>query len=513
MRTKNILSVLQTSLILLLALFLPVSCTKDDQRHPSSVKNANIEQKTARQRFPEPPMAPNVFIIVADALRYDILGCYGGPAHTPHIDRLAKEGILFNNAYSTSPWTAPSSVSMFTGNYPTTYAYAPYGKTIRIQVPDQATLLPEILAGKGIATAMLVENPNASLHNSFQGYQRSLPLSVRKPIPPQDIVRWQGRFGPFLGEIHPWPRYNSVYQWAGHIMELPAGQRFFFVQWFLDPHAPYDAPPPFVGRTTSAFGNMPHDQKLYKRPLPMWRESFSATEIAYSKALYQAEVESVDERIGILMASLKHAGLFKDTLIIFTSDHGEQFGERGQTGHGGFGKGVSYYEPLVHVPLIMRGPGLPMGVKREGPVSLISLMSTVADFLGVSAAARSMQGESIAAFAAGSEKRPAQRPLFFTDVRENIQRDAVLFNGYKLIAVGDDDAELYDMKDDPHETRNLAVQQPGLVRKMRTLLTRFRQQNHERLARNKTLGQHPLPQSPEERKKTIHRLKELGYMK
>ncbi|MCK5618807.1 MAG: sulfatase-like hydrolase/transferase, partial [Candidatus Krumholzibacteria bacterium] len=111
-------------------------------------------------------------MIVSDALRQDVLGCYGGDARTPNLDWLAKNGVLFENAYSTSPWTAPSAVSMFTGNYATTYGCSPHAKTrrpgpIRIYVPRSEHLFVEALNQDGYVTAMKIENVNASMHNNL----------------------------------------------------------------------------------------------------------------------------------------------------------------------------------------------------------------------------------------------------------------------------------------------------------------------------------------------------------
>ncbi|MCK4775317.1 MAG: sulfatase-like hydrolase/transferase, partial [Candidatus Krumholzibacteria bacterium] len=125
----------------------------------------------------------NVVIIVSDALRQDVVGCYGGVARTPNIDWLASNGIRFENSYSTSPWTSPSAVSIFTGNYATSYAYSREGRSKKnpvstktedlyvpqIYVPHSEYLLAESLKDLDYVTGMQNENVNASLHNNLQG--------------------------------------------------------------------------------------------------------------------------------------------------------------------------------------------------------------------------------------------------------------------------------------------------------------------------------------------------------
>ncbi len=134
------------------------------------------DDSTQQTTAPAPPA--NVVLVVADALRQDVLGCYGGEAVTPNIDKLAASGVLFENAYSTSPWTPPSAVSIFTGNYATSYPYSKVRKVVQAHVPDEERLLAEVLRDQGYDIAMRRGNYLIAMHNCLQGFEM-LPDELR----------------------------------------------------------------------------------------------------------------------------------------------------------------------------------------------------------------------------------------------------------------------------------------------------------------------------------------------
>jgi arylsulfatase A-like enzyme len=464
----------------------------------------------------------NVVMIVSDALRQDVLGCYGGEARTPNLDWLANNGVLFENAYSTSPWTAPSAVSMFTGNYATTYGCSPHAKTrrigpIRIYVPGSEHLFVEALNQDGYVTAMKIENVNASMHNNLQGFE-SIPDSVSFDNVADDIKRITGGKAhdspvyKVLGntELIESPAYQNSFTVLSHLLELDPEKNFFLLHWMLDPHYPYDPVEKFNSQIVVDESALSQDKRIYSRVIHTMAD-LSTAERRYVRDLYIKEVESVDERVGFVVKTLKHKGLLDYTYIVFTSDHGEQFGEHGLFGHGGHGLGCHYYEDLLKVPLLIFGPKLPKGKRIKDNVSNLDLMPTLKDLLGVEYK-DDMQGQSYKTLMVGDASRDGV--LYFDDVRTHEQNDALLDGSFKLISLKDNNFELYDLAEDGGESLNIASSQPDRVASMYDAVLRLRKTNSVRQEKNiAALDEDDLRELPEQEKQDIiKKLKSLGYI-
>ncbi|MFH1754421.1 MAG: sulfatase/phosphatase domain-containing protein, partial [Candidatus Latescibacterota bacterium] len=223
-----------------------------------------------------------------------------------------------------------------------------------------------------------------------------------------------------------------------------------------------------------------------------------------------AEVESVDERIGFVVSLLAHKNLLDKTYIIVTSDHGEQFGDHGLFGHGGFGRGCHYYEGLVKIPLLIYGPGISAGRRITGSVSNVDLMPTLKDLLHI-AYEDHMQGESFKMLL--FEKTDWKRTIYLHDVQEHDQLDALVENDYKLICLGDDKYELYNLAADPGEENNIADANAKRVKSMLATIEKFRADNKERKKANiAALGDDMEEKSEAEKRKIMRQLKSLGYV-
>lgn len=462
----------------------------------------------------------NVVIIVSDALRQDVLGCYGGDARTPNIDWLAGNGVLFENSYSTSPWTSPSAVSMFTGNYATTYEYSTegmhrvetaepktgYTEFPRIYVPPKELLFVEVLKELGYAAGMEIENINASMHDNLQGFEYVSQSSASKRTAAGiNEITGGALFDSWQNAVGYWHSFYVLRR----LMENAHEQRFFLLDWILDPHSPYDPVKKFFSRIDADEQKLPHPKDYYtakKYDRPRCTEA----EQDYIKRLYIAEVESVDERVGFILRVLKHKRMLDRTYIVFTSDHGEQFGEHGLYEHGGHGIGCHYFEGLIRVPLIFSGPGLPAGKRIKDRVTLLSLMPTLRDLLGVEYD-DDMQGGSVAPLLLGNSI--ASEALYFDDIQEHDQVDALVEGNYKLIVTKDGSFELYDTAGDPLEENNIAARSPELVEVMYQTIVRWREENSSRRKRNlAALGDHVNEMSSEEKQKVIEKLRSLGYV-
>ena len=239
-------------------------------------------------------------------------------------------------------------------------------------------------------------------------------------------------------------------------------------------------------------------------------KNFSDYEHFYIKALYKAEVESVDERVGYIIQALKHRKLLEKTFIVFTSDHGEMFGEHGRLGHG-----HDYYEELVHIPLIIMGPGIPQGKREKTVVSHLDLMPTLKDLLGVKYA-DNIQGKSYSALFYGGSIR--DRVPYFDRISNTVTKkvgsDALRMNGYKLIINKENNRytfELFNLGDDPCEKKDISGENRQIIQKMFKKILDIRKNNKARLKRNLAKVDKDV-NLDKEWKKTMEELKTLGYL-
>lgn len=298
----------------------------------------------------------NVVLISLDTLRADHLGSYGYPRNTsPHLDDLAKKGILFEKAISQSSWTMPSHASLFTSFYPSdlNLVYFPYPG----RISENTTVLTELLKEEGYATACF--HGGSFLDEGFgfdQGFDVYKSNGQRMEQNTKDIYAW-------LSENH--------------------DKKFFLFLHNFNVHTPYTAPEPyrsyFTNNSISTDINsfMGDIKRLYRQSGSLPYENNSDLEYVVSQ--YDGEIAHLDHLIGQLLEELITRGLLNKTIIIVTSDHGEEFLE-----HGDFGHVRSLYDELVHVPLILWAPTLPEGRVVSHQVRLIDVMPTVLDLLGIS---------------------------------------------------------------------------------------------------------------------------------
>jgi len=433
------------------------------------------------------PSPPNLLLFVTDTLRADALSCYGGPAHTPNICSLAERGVLFEAAHANGPWTPPSAVSIFTGNYPT--AYANLGESGESYwVSDEEVLLAEALRARGYDVRFGSGSPIVAKTNALQGFER-LPEPTRAV---------DASFAGVAG--------------SAQYLRDHDGTAFFLLEWVMDPHAPYEAPG-VVDRLDVDRSRLRQPLDFYTRlghRLPMSLRDhaprMSDYELEVLRRLYLAEVERVDEKFGDLMRALDAAELRPSTYVVFTSDHGEGFGE-----HGAFLHGVSFYDELSRVPLIVAGPGIARGKRVHKSVSLVDLMPTLRDLMAVECL-NDPQGRSLAPLLRGGPEDEAPSHAHYLSSPSGLTRgvDALIDGNHKLIAKLDGSTELYDLAEDPGERRNLAAERPDVVLRMRAVLDRIRRGKDERRRRNFAL------QTEKDRldvhEQVLEELRELGYV-
>jgi len=415
---------------------------------------------------------PNLLFVVVDTLRADHLGAYGYARPTsPAIDAFAHTAVRFDRAYAAASWTKPSVASMITGRYPAALGI----DNIFSRLPQSAVTLAEILKAAGYRTAGVVSH--VMLSNQWQmgfgqGYDTYIESEAR-------------------GHRH--ISTEHVTDQAIEILEDLAGgsDPFLLFVHYFDPHFDYlDHPETtFAAPRSESLVGDENIVELRER-IPSLHEG----DFQFLRDRYDEEIRHTDTGIGRLLRALGRLELESDTVVVFASDHGEQFGERGWIGHT-----PTLHEMVVHVPLIIRVPGAANpGRSVEQPVSLVALTPTLLALLDVEPVEPAFQARSFArlltddaqstpTIAPGKEGKQAGEPSepeagpeagdVFIEIDFPLQdprispvrllRRALVGPRFKLIA---DDAtgslELYDLRDDPHETHNLATERPALRDRM-----------------------------------------------
>ncbi len=427
---------------------------------------------------PQLPAATNLLMLVSDTLRADALSCYGGEAVTPAICSLAERGTLFEVAYSAAPWTLPSAVTLFTGAPPGRYQRPGdpgRGTENLYRVPGQEVLLAEVLAERGWLVQRRVENGVAAQGNSLQGFADTRYSAARAR---EARARW-GRELAFEAED---PRYDRVWWLLERLLESPEPQQpFFYLHWLQDPHAAYRPPDHLQRRLEFGPRRLPQDLDFYlglghrnrpekgRRKIREVGPDLSPAELELVRDLYLREVESVDERVGAILSALERSGRLDDTLVLFTSDHGEALGE-----HGNFLHGVSLQEELVRIPILLAGPGVPPGTRVRTPVAHRDVVPTLAAAVGVAQSALTTAdgGRDLRELANSPELQPPMAVHLSSPDR--LQEEAIVLGDLKLIARSDQSVSLYDLAQDPGEAQDLASSRPEETERLLQLLRRAR---------------------------------------
>ena len=380
---------------------------------------------------------PNIVLYVVDTVRADRLGVYGyGKPTSPRLDAFAAGAVLFEKAYAQSSWTRPAVASLFTGLLPP--AHRTVGR--RSVLPEDATTLAEILAVHGYEGMGLVRNPNVGRAFGFaQGFTRFRSEDRERDETMLDRVRL----------------------WLDERQDGAAP--FFLFLHAIDPHGPYDPAPEFEEMFDA--GGAPAHYRTVRYLLGLNRgdvEPGPETADALSR-LYDAEVAQNDRAFGELLDELEARGLVEDTAVIYLSDHGEEFAEHGRWEHG-----LSLYEEVLRVPLVMRLPGVPPR-RVEEPAQHVDLLPTLLAYLGIEAPPT--DGRDLLA-----ARRRGDAPLdIYTHLDVDGHRAASVIRGpYKLVLPQSPSQGtapmLFDLDADPGELEDLAADRPDIVERMLGLL-------------------------------------------
>ncbi len=292
-------------------------------------------------------MPVNVLLIIIDTLRADHLACYGYYRETsPHIDSLAKEGTRWVNCQTQAPWTLPSHASIWTGLSVEAHGTGCWDR-IKFDLDTDLPSLPERMQTAGFRTCgitnCLLLSEAHGFSNGFDYYSNNTTGSERAKKA--------------VGELLTWIDSDSLQE-----------ERFFAVLHLFDVHAPYEPPAPY----DMLFDSLVNDGVTYwecnEENIPIVDPAI----LEHLVNLYDGEIRWVDHELGKLFSELHKRGLADSTLIIITSDHGEGFLEHGRVDHGN-----SLYQELLHVPLIMSGPGIEVGRIDSLNTALYDLFPTI----------------------------------------------------------------------------------------------------------------------------------------
>jgi len=384
----------------------------------------------------------NLLLITLDTTRADRLGAYGfKAAHTPNLDRLAREGIQFDNGRTSVPLTLPAHSTLLTGREPPAHQVRNNGTYI---LRPEETTLAEVFKAAGYSTQALIAayvlEGKFGLNQGFDDYDDMLDI--------KDLS------GNYRSEIPADRVYAKFLRWLERSPKSP----FFCWVHFYDPHAPYQAP-------------------------RRWADIFPDDS-------YSGELAFMDEYIGRIVQTLKERGLLKRTLVVVVGDHGEGFGEHAESGHG-----VFCYDEMLRVPLFFYRPGL-LAEKRivSRPVGLVDLLPTILAMYRLPLPA-AVQGRSFAPLlAASGEVAESDAGRYFESMQGMEEMNwapltGILRGSLKYISLPE--PELYDLQADPGERRNLYlkknIQAKKLDSELHDLLGRIR--NPAQAVRHKLSGQ------------------------
>ncbi|HEU5316391.1 MAG TPA: sulfatase-like hydrolase/transferase, partial [Chloroflexota bacterium] len=415
---------------------------------------------------------PNILIILPDELRADALGCAGHPVYrTPHVDRLAREGVRFTNAYCTGPLCMPARASMISGLYPHNHGVQENAGSLPADDESYARLLRDA----GYATAYVGKTHFGSdapgrdfvAHEAFV---RQRGFDYIHQIPgPAALTKTDNHLTRRWAERGLLEKYREDYRrraadggagaWASPLpleefADSYVGAKaeewlrgyddhrpFLFVVGFGGPHPPFDAPEPYASMYDPAA--IPDPIPPEKVPDDWERRAQIAKE---RMANYGGKISLIDDRVGRILAILDERGWTENTLVIFLSDHGEMGGD-----HGRYHKSV-FFEGAARIPFIVRWTAaLPAGTRVDAPIEQLDLFATVVEAGGAPPSARAF-ARSLLPLARGDGDAPA-RDAVFSELKRQIM---IRTQRHKYVV----DAEgaglqLFDLREDPTERRNL----------------------------------------------------------
>ncbi|MBC2713695.1 MAG: sulfatase-like hydrolase/transferase [Desulfobacteraceae bacterium] len=460
---------------------------------------------------------PNIILISMDATRWDHLSCYGYRRNTtPNIDRLASQGVIYQQAICPACWTLPSHASMFTGLY-----VSQHGTHFDNPVLSRKVVtISEFLKQSGYQTIGFPCNEWLSdafgFHRGFDTYRFREPWMnqmVQYSKAGSLIVKaynklYRSKKGRMSRKVNEWvqQQFQKTYS---------ADTPFYLFVLFSDPHLPYNVYP-----STKRYlgGKLPRALKVNQDPHKyiVGKADMKPEEFDLLNGLYDGEISFMDERIGDLLKVISSYVPLEDCMIIITADHGENIGDHGLMAHQ-----YCLYDTLIHVPLIVKYPeNADAGTSVPAMVQTNEIVTTILDVIDIpkSSIDSSLQGRSLKpsiveqsplAFAVSEEPAPNLRRIkcVYPDSDYSSydrQLRAIRSEEYKFIWASDGRHELVNLKTDPQEKTNIINDQPEKAREMESTLEQWLASIDTDALSEKTVATCD--------DAVVHRLKDLGYL-
>lgn len=437
----------------------------------------------------------NVVLITLDALRPDHVGCYGcDKKTTPNIDSFAKDAVLYSKCYSPTSWTLPSIASFYTSLYPQTHR----AKCEKLKSGERNYVGPDAK----IPTLPVFFKPYhyiTQLISWHPFFDDSYGLS--KDFDFFDGNRLNDRKTSFFAE--------HIQRWIKWL----ARETFFLHIHVVPPHSPYNAVSPydeeFIDFNNPLLKN--GDLKLFYSPytndLNKWGKGSNDPAVKNLLSdLYDVNLAVSDEFFGKIIRQLKESGIYDDSLIIFSSDHGEQFFEHGDTGHA-----KSLYAEEIRVPLLIKFPES-FNISNRRVDSLVSTIDILPTILEVNnmPIPRYFQGQPLYDLPGGKLEEIKREYISLCHAWPDFLYEGIIWNDYKYIySKVKKTEELYKMSVDPFEQDNIAGKKPQILLKLRELFKKYRRSVY-RASDSKNDNKRKAKQKKDEEK--LKKLKALGYL-
>ncbi len=449
---------------------------------------------------PEPPrQPPDLILISIDSLRPDHLGSYGYPRNTsPFLDRLAAEGIRFENAVSTTSWTLPSHAAMLTGLYDSTHGLVDNGLTLN----DGHVTLAEVLGAVGYETVGFFGGPYLhpvfGMGQGFDSYASCMTTTPDEAAGEEVRREARQRRGNSHRDITGPRTLEAVRSWAD---SRQSDRPFFLFVHLWDVHYDFMPPPPYDTMFDPAYEGSISGRLMSD---PNIRPGMPARDLEHVLALYDGEIRFTDEIVATMLGHLRKRGLLEDTMVVVTADHGEEFFEHRDKGHH-----KHLFDEVLKVPLVIWWPSvLPGNQVVTDQVRLVDLMPTFVEI--TRASPLPLAGRSLWPLLRGEELAPA--PALAELMIDGQSQRALRTNDRKIYRPADDEgAFLLRLDDDPTESRPIS---PGTTRfesqrrqGAKELLTTFQRA----LALKRALGEREAD-SLELNDEMRARLRSLGYL-
>jgi arylsulfatase A-like enzyme len=403
---------------------------------------------------------PNIVIILADDLGYADLGCHGSrDIRTPNIDRLAMQGVRCASGYAAAPVGGPTRAALLTGRYPQRFGQEfnpPRDPQADYGLPLSETTLASSLRAAGYATALVGKwhlgrdarrLPQARGFGEFFGFLDGAHYYIDAKAPA----------GGLLPELGPWPSAivrgtepvvekdyltDAFTREALAFIDRHLKEPFFLLLAYNAPHAPLEASETYLKRVIGITGG------------------------DHRRRVYSAMLTALDDGVGAVQARLDETGIIRDTLIFFLSDNGGITGYLSPSSNAPLaGAKTELLEGGIRVPMLVRWPErIPSGTVFDPMVSVLDVVPTVLAAAGIAVPeSRALDGVDLAPYLAGKRSEPPHAELFW----RYGPIGAVRSGPYKLLRVRDEPPQLYDLRSDIGETRDLAAARPEIVRRLR----------------------------------------------